>query len=40
MDFKKKDRALKKFYTLPNKAVGQSYRIKINKLISLLNKKK
>ena len=36
----KENRALKKFYTLPNKAVGQSYRIKINKLISLLNKKK
>ncbi|MDC3233286.1 aminopeptidase P family protein [Pelagibacteraceae bacterium] len=36
----KENRALKKFYTLPNKAVGQSYRIKINKLTSLLNKKK
>ena len=30
----------KKFYVLPKKATGQNYKLKINKLISLLNKKK
>tara|TARA_Y100000816_G_scaffold275747_1_gene244242 strand:- start:71 stop:595 length:525 start_codon:yes stop_codon:yes gene_type:complete len=37
----KKERSnLKKFYTLPQNAVGENYKLKINKLISLLNKKK
>ena len=31
---------LKKFYILPKKAVGQNYRLKINKLLNVLNKKK
>ncbi len=31
---------LKKFYILPKKAVGQNYRLKINKLVNVLNKKK
>ena len=34
------DSKLKKFYTLPKKATGQSYKSKINKLITILNKKK
>ena len=37
---KKERSSLKKFYTLPKNAIGENYRIKINKLISLLNKKK
>ena len=37
---KKKDTNLKKFYVLPNQAVGQSYKLKINKLVSILKKKK
>ena len=37
---KKENSNLKKFYILPKKAVGQNYRIKINKLINVLNKKK
>ncbi len=37
---KKKDRKLKKFYILPKKAISQNYRLKINKLINVLNQKK
>ena len=37
---KKKNSNLKRFYILPQKAVGQNYRLKINKLINVLNKKK
>ena len=37
---KKDDSNQKKFYTLPKKATGQNYRLKINKLISILKKKK
>ena len=37
---KKKDNKSKKFYILPKKAVGQNYRLKIKKLINVLNKKK
>ena len=37
---KKETSNLKKFYVLPQKAVGQNYRLKINKLINVLNKKK
>ena len=36
----KKDNSLKKFFTLPENAVGESYKSKINKLIRILNKKK
>ena len=37
---KKSKNNLKKFYILPKKATGQNYRLKINKLIQELNKKK
>ena len=37
---KKENNSLKKFYILPKKAVGQNYRLKINKLIDVLNEKK
>jgi len=37
---KKENSNLKKFYTLPEKAIGQNYRLKINKLTNVLNKKK
>jgi len=37
---KRKNNSLKKFYTLPKKAVGQNYRLKINKLANVLNDKK
>ena len=37
---KKHNVTLKKFYTLPKEAVGQSYKTKINKLIKELNKNK
>ncbi len=37
---KKENNNLKKFYILPKKAVGQNYKLKINILINLLNKKK
>ena len=37
---KKKSNNLKKFYTLPEKAVGQNYKLKINKLFKILKKKK
>ena len=37
---KKENSNLKRFYILPQKAVGQNYRLKINKLINVLNKKK
>ena len=37
---KNKDNKSKKFYILPKKAVGQNYRLKIKKLINVLNKKK
>ena len=35
-----KNNNIKKFYILPKKATGQNYRLKINKLINLLNKNK
>ena len=34
------DKNFKKFYSLPEKAVGQSYKLKINKLINILKNKK
>ncbi|RPH01003.1 MAG: aminopeptidase P family protein [Candidatus Pelagibacter sp. TMED153] len=37
---KKKSNNLKKFYALPEKAVGQNYKLKINKLFKILKKKK
>ena len=37
---KKENSNLKKFYTLPKKAVDQNYRLKINKLLNVLNRKK
>ncbi len=37
---KKENNNIKKFYILPKKATGQNYRLKINKLVNLLNKKK
>jgi Xaa-Pro aminopeptidase len=37
---KKENSNLKKFYILPKKAVGQNYRLKINKLVNVLNEKK
>jgi Xaa-Pro aminopeptidase len=37
---KKENSNLKKFYILPEKAIGQNYRLKINKLTNVLNKKK
>ena len=37
---KEENSDLKRFYILPQKAVGQNYRLKINKLIYVLNKKK
>ena len=36
----KKDYKIKKFYTLPRRAVGETYSSKINKLTHILNKKK
>ena len=36
----RKENNLKKFYILPEKATGQNYKLKINKLIKELNKKK
>ena len=35
-----KNSSLKKFYILPEKAVGQNYILKINKLLNILKKKK
>ncbi len=37
---KKENGNSKKFYVLPKKAVGQNYKLKINKLINVLNKKR
>ena len=37
---KKENHNSNKFYILPKKAIGQNYRLKINKLINILNKKK
>ena len=37
---RKENNKSKKFYVLPEKAIGQNYKSKINKLISLLKKKK
>ena len=37
---KKENSSLKKFYILPEKAVGQNYILKINKLLNILKKKK
>tara|TARA_X000001036_G_scaffold205665_1_gene193272 strand:+ start:843 stop:2561 length:1719 start_codon:yes stop_codon:yes gene_type:complete len=37
---KKESSNVKKFYILPEKAVGKNYKFKINKLINVLNKKK
>ena len=36
----KESKALKKFYTLPKKAIGQNYKLKISRLINILNNKK
>ena len=40
LSMKKENTNVKKFYILSKKAVGQSYTLKINKLINLLSKKK
>ena len=40
LNIKKTNYKLKKFYVLPNQAVDQNYKFKINKLINILNKKK
>ena len=37
---KKSNEKIKKFFTLPEKAVGQNYKLKVTKLINELNKKK
>jgi len=37
---KKKNRTLKKFYTLSKKAVGQNYKLKISRLTNILDKEK
>ena len=40
LNVQKANGKLKKFYILPKQAVGQNYKLKINRLIYLLNKKK
>ncbi len=39
LQVKKKVNSLKKFYTLPKEAIGEDYKVKINKLIKILNRK-
>tara|TARA_B100000579_G_scaffold328582_1_gene278593 strand:+ start:549 stop:2267 length:1719 start_codon:yes stop_codon:yes gene_type:complete len=39
LQVKKKVNSLKKFYTLPKEAIGEDYKVKINKLINILNRK-
>ncbi len=39
LQLKQKVNSLKKFYTLPKEAIGEDYKVKINKLINILNRK-